>query len=88
VASLGETTDIQALCATLRERKQAMTASASPSTSTITETDHNVTTRDGSQIIVRSYKAEGGGGAPVLVVLHGCGWVLGDLDNEALLCLT
>ncbi|ERS95334.1 hypothetical protein HMPREF1624_08212 [Sporothrix schenckii ATCC 58251] len=87
VASLGETTDIQALRATLRQRKLAMTASAGPSTSTIRETDHSIATRDGGQIVVRVYKdSTTSTSGPVLVVLHGGGWVLGDLDNEALLC--
>ncbi|KAL1887604.1 hypothetical protein Sste5346_010105 [Sporothrix stenoceras] len=87
VASLGESTDIQALRATLKERKRAMTASAGPSTSTITETDHKIPTRDGAEIIVRVYKDQNStASGPVLVMFHGGGWVLGDLDNEALLC--
>ncbi|CAK7199701.1 hypothetical protein SEUCBS139899_002384 [Sporothrix eucalyptigena] len=89
VSSLDATTDIHALRETLRQRKLALTAAAGPATSTITETDHSIPTRDGAQITVRVYHAaDHGAGGPVLVVLHGGGWVLGNLDNEALLCRT
>lgn len=53
----------------------------------IIEEDHSIPTRDGSQITVRVYKREDQKEpGPVLVILHGGGWVLGGLENEALLC--
>lgn len=87
MSSLDATTDIQALRETLRQRKLALTASASSTTTaTVTETDHSIKTRDGAEIIVRVYRGPKGNGGPVMVMLHGGGWVLGGLDNEALLC--
>jgi acetyl esterase/lipase len=86
VSSLDETTDIPALRAMLLERKKALTASAGPSSSQIVETDHTISTRDGCEIVVRVYQGPKSHGGPVMVMLHGGGWVLGGLDNEALLC--
>lgn len=63
-----------------------MTAAAPPSASDIEEADHDITTRNGATIVVRTYSRKGGTPGPVLVVLHGGGWVLGGLENEALLC--
>lgn len=63
-----------------------MTASAAPAASDIEEADHDIPTRDGATIAVRTYCRRGTRGGPVLVVLHGGGWILGGLDNEALLC--
>lgn len=65
-----------------------MTASATPSTSDLEEIDHKVATRDGATMIVRTYRRAGADPGPVFVVLHGGGWVLGGLENEALLCRT
>jgi acetyl esterase/lipase len=61
------------------------TGGAEPTTR---ETDVQIDTRDGSQITVRIYQpldtaAKSG---PVLVVLHGGGWILGGLENEQPLC--
>jgi acetyl esterase/lipase len=86
VQSLDASTDIHALRKTLLEKKRAMTAAAEPSASDIQEADHNIATRDGASIAVRTYNRKGNVPGPVLVVLHGGGWVLGGLDNEALLC--
>ncbi|KAH8880515.1 alpha/beta-hydrolase [Thozetella sp. PMI_491] len=86
VGSLDETTDIHALRETLRKRKLELTASAGPSDSSITETDHQIKTRDGSEITVRVYKGPESANGPVMMMFHGGGWVLGGLDNEALLC--
>ncbi|KAH7379120.1 Alpha/Beta hydrolase protein [Phaeosphaeria sp. MPI-PUGE-AT-0046c] len=88
VVSLDASTDIQALRHTLLEKKRAMTAAAAPSTSDVEETDHDIPTRDGASIVVRTYRPRRGKPGPVLVILHGGGWVLGGLDNEALLCRT
>lgn len=86
VSSLNETTDIHALRETLLKKKLALTASAEPPSASIQETDHIVATRDGSQITVRTYHGPKSKNGPVLVVFHGGGWVLGGLENEALLC--
>jgi acetyl esterase/lipase len=83
---LSETTDIHALRETLQKQKLALTASAGPSTSSVLETDHKVKTRDGSEITARVYHGQNSRDGPILVVFHGGGWVLGGLDNEALLC--
>ncbi|OAA60211.1 alpha/beta hydrolase fold-3 domain-containing protein [Niveomyces insectorum RCEF 264] len=88
VSSLDATTDIQALRETLRKKKLAMTSASGPSTSATVELDHKVLTRDGSEIVVRVYHGPASQGGPVMVMLHGGGWVLGGLDNEALLCRT
>ena len=58
------------------------------SSSTVEESDHIVKVRDGHQMVVRVYKGPKSQNGPVMVVLHGGGWVLGGLDNEVLLCRT
>lgn len=63
-----------------------MTASAAPAAADIEETDHDIPTRDGAHIAVRIYSRRGSREGPVMVMLHGGGWVLGGFDNEALLC--
>jgi len=70
----------------LLEKKKAMTASAAPAASDIEESDHKIPTRDGASIIVRTYRRRGTRGGPVMVMFHGGGWILGGLENEALLC--
>jgi acetyl esterase/lipase len=70
----------------LLEKKKAMTASAAPAASDIEESDHNIPTRDGASIAVRTYCRRGTRGGPVMVMFHGGGWILGGLENEALLC--
>ena len=52
------------------------------------EEDRQIPVRDGSSITVRihSPKSPPKDGSPVFVVYHGGGFVLGGLDNEALLC--
>jgi len=84
--SLDASTDIHALRKILLARKKGMTAAAAPSASDTKETDYNIPTRDGASIVVRTYSRKGSGSGPVLVMLHGGGWALGGLDNEALLC--
>jgi acetyl esterase/lipase len=87
VSSLGATTDIKALREMLRQRKLALTASASSTAaSSVSETDHLVKTRDGAEITIRVYRDANVIGGPVMVMLHGGGWILGGLENEALLC--
>jgi acetyl esterase/lipase len=83
---LDASTDIHELRKTLLERKRALTAAAAPAASDIDEVDHTIPTRDGNSITVRIYRTRETHGGPVMVMLHGGGWVLGGLDNEALLC--
>lgn len=70
----------------LRKKKLSLTSAAGASVTTVVEKDHKVQTRDGSEIIVRVYSGPDSHGGPVMVMLHGGGWSLGGLDNEALLC--
>ncbi|KAH6985140.1 Alpha/Beta hydrolase protein [Ilyonectria destructans] len=44
--------------------------------------DLSVPVRDGAQIAVRFYKPRGAVGLPVVVIFHGGGFALGNLDNE------
>jgi acetyl esterase/lipase len=55
---------------------------------TWTETDHSVPVRDGNTIKVRIYMPNGRpqDSHPVIVWTHGGGWIMGDLDTEALTC--
>jgi acetyl esterase/lipase len=55
---------------------------------TWTEEDHALNARDGISIPIRIYrpKVVSSAGLPVMVVLHGGGWCMGDLDTEAFLC--
>jgi acetyl esterase/lipase len=87
---LDASVNIHALRQIVLEKKMAMTAAAVPSASAsdIEENDHDIPTRDGASIVVRTYHRKGRKPGPVLVMLHGGGWVLGDLENEALLCRT
>lgn len=84
--SLSASTDIRALRELLRQRKLAVAAAGGPVDSSLTETDHQIPTRDASHITVRVYRGPNSQGGPVLVMLHGGGWVLGGLENEAHLC--
>jgi acetyl esterase/lipase len=54
----------------------------------VIEEDRQIPMRDGALITVRihSPKDPQEGGSPVFVVYHGGGYVLGDLDSEAILC--
>lgn len=57
---------------------------------TWTETDHNVPVRDGTTIKVRSYAPLPTSleheNLPVIVQIHGGGFLMGDLDTDALIC--
>ncbi|KAJ9644333.1 hypothetical protein H2204_001685 [Knufia peltigerae] len=86
VRGLDATTDIVGLRKQLRERKLALTSAHKKGTTNITENDMRIKTRDGSEILIRIYQRAQGDQGPVMVMLHGGGWILGDLDNEALLC--
>ena len=50
------------------------------------EKDYQIDTQDGSKIVVRVYQGSNNHGGPALVMLHGGGFCLGGLENEALLC--
>jgi acetyl esterase/lipase len=83
--------DIPALRKILYDRKKAMTASqqSDPSaTAGITEEDLTIPARDGFQIPIRVYKPESppAGGCPLVVFIHGGGFVLGGLEGEELNC--
>lgn len=74
----------------MRERhgkaKEAAKAASGNVDSSIMETDHRIPTQDGSEITVRVYAGPQSHGGPVLVMLHGGGFCLGDLDDEAFQC--
>ncbi|KAF9883656.1 hypothetical protein FE257_003090 [Aspergillus nanangensis] len=86
--NLDATTDIYALRELLAKRKKELTdVHGSSDDALITEEDHLVPTRDGAHITVRVYRTTNQQDTgPIIVMLHGGGWVLGGLDNEALLC--
>ncbi|KAH6664846.1 Alpha/Beta hydrolase protein [Halenospora varia] len=88
--SLTSSTDIFSLRAELAEAKRKLTASASTSSplSDYVETDQQIPMRDGRSIAIRIHKPKNPArdGCPGLVMLHGGGWALGDLDNEIALC--
>ena len=55
----------------------------------VTETMHNVPTRDGSTIRARVYQPVKGapeGGSPLVMMYHEGGWSMGDLTDEDLNC--
>ena len=71
----------------LLDAKKSMTAATQNKTAqTVKETDHEVSTRDGSKFIVRVYQGPRSKDGPALVWLHGGGFCLGGLENEELLC--
>jgi acetyl esterase/lipase len=60
-----------------------------PIPESVTETMHDVPTRDGSSIRVRVYQPVNGppeGGSPLIMMYHEGGWCLGDLTDEDLNC--
>lgn len=58
-----------------------------PAADNVRETDVTVPMRDGGEITIRTYQpTETKSAAPVLVMLHGGGFILGGLENEAPLC--
>ncbi len=66
-----------------------MTAANAPEGDiTYVEEDRHIPVRDGTSITVRIHKPKNipSDGCPIFVVYHGGGFVLGGLDNEALLC--
>ncbi|RFU25683.1 hypothetical protein B7463_g10655, partial [Scytalidium lignicola] len=80
------TTDVNVL----RDKERAMIAACQRSTwnqPATDEKDYQVQTRDGSSITVRVYRKPNQTQAgPMMTMLHGGGWVLGDLENEAMFC--
>jgi acetyl esterase/lipase len=87
VGSLDESTDIHELRKLLLQRKLEAAKNADQNLSS-KETDVQIPTRDGSQITLRVYQPleKIKDRSPVLVMLHGGGWVLGGLENEQPLC--
>jgi acetyl esterase/lipase len=89
VERLNSSTDIVELRKTLVERKQELTkTNTSAGEVNYVENDRQIPVRDGSSITIRihSPKSPPKDGSPIFVVYHGGGFVLGGLDNEALLC--
>ncbi|KAH7336299.1 Alpha/Beta hydrolase protein [Rhexocercosporidium sp. MPI-PUGE-AT-0058] len=89
VEGLNASTDIQELRAVLAAKKQELTAAnQSEGEALYVEEDRQIPVRDGSSIAVRIHKPKSPpkDGCPIFVVYHGGGFVLGGLDNEALLC--
>ncbi len=82
--------DVVALRARLTAMKKGMTAANTGATdeSPVREEDRQITMRDGESITIRihSPKQPHADGSPVLIMYHGGGYCLGDLENEALLC--
>lgn len=61
----------------------------SPIPDSVTESLHNVPTRDGSSIRVRVYQPVSGppkGGSPLIMMYHEGGWSMGDLTDQVLNC--
>jgi hypothetical protein len=88
VKGLDPEIDIPTLRAALLARKREMTDVNSTGEVSYVEEDRQITVRDGSSITVRIHKPKTASkdGCLVFVVYHGGGYVLGGLDNEALLC--
>jgi acetyl esterase/lipase len=86
--SLDATTDLQALRTTLREKKVALIKLLDQEMNSVVEQDRQITVRDGTSITIRIYKNEktASDARPVFIMLHGGGWILGDLLNEQPLC--
>jgi acetyl esterase/lipase len=82
--------DIPSLRKMLFERKKAMTAAQSDASATagIKEEDFTIPARDGFPIPIRTYKPESppAGGSPLVVFIHGGGFVIGGLEGEELNC--
>ena len=74
--ALEEYGDIFELRAQLAENKKKLTAAnTTTGDDHVVEKDHNIPTRDSSQIVVRTYSGRPSSSAPVLVMLHGRGLV-------------
>jgi acetyl esterase/lipase len=69
-------------------KRNLTNANTTAEESTITEEDRQIPMRDHSQIVIRIYQSKSpqADGAPVLVMYHGGGFCLGNLDNETLNC--
>jgi acetyl esterase/lipase len=80
--------DIPLLRAHLKAVKEQFTSKVNFGEVSYVEEERQIEVRDGSSITIRihSPKNISSDGCPVFVVFHGGGWVLGDLDNEIVLC--
>ena len=89
VLDLGGFNDVSSLRAALTAAKQNMSEEMGGSNSRVKETDHSVPMRDGNEITVRSYSpADAKGGSPLAFIIHGGGFVIGDLTSEQTLVIT
>lgn len=81
-------TDIHKVRAMLAQMRQTQPR-PDPSTLSYTTKDIYIPLRDGLETAARVYKPRGASveeGRPGLVVFHGGGYLVGDLDTEAWLC--
>ncbi|KAG4439280.1 hypothetical protein IFR05_005213 [Cadophora sp. M221] len=89
VEGLNADSDLPKLRAVLLARKRELTA-ANQSAGEVSYAEENrqIPVRDGSSIAVRIHKPKSPpeDGCPIFVVYHGGGFVLGNLENETLLC--
>jgi acetyl esterase/lipase len=74
--------------AMLSNRKKAFNAANPQPTEGLTLTDRTVEARDGYNIPIRLYQPSKprAGGAPLVLLFHGGGFCLGDLDGEQVAC--
>lgn len=72
---------------TLIAGKKALAASLPDVSDVVSEEDTTVQARDGYKIPVRVYKPRSppSSGSPLVVLVHGGGFVLGDIDSETAL---
>merc|ERR1712093_787569 len=89
VQGLDANTDLPKLRAVLLARKRELTAAnETAGEASYVEEDRQIPVRDGSTIAVSIHKPKSPpkDGCPIFVVYHGGGFVLGNLENETLLC--
>ncbi|EMC98864.1 hypothetical protein BAUCODRAFT_31136 [Baudoinia panamericana UAMH 10762] len=90
VPDIGLFPDIASLRKWIFDAKVAMTAAmgAASGMTGVRETDHQVSMRDGHEILCRTYQPnhDSAGGSPLYVMFHGGGFCIGGVENEELLC--
>lgn len=85
-----ENSDIPALRKLLSDRKKALTAAqgGAHGVENVIEEDSTVSAQDGYAIPIRTYRptVPSTDGRPLIIFIHGGGFVLGGLENEELNC--